>query len=131
MFSEITSTKTEGVVVSVRTAYVQDQSSRQLEHFVFAYKITIHNESDSTVQLLRRKWFIKDALGRVHTVAGEGVVGQKPILLPGESHEYMSGCDFRTPIGQMYGHYVMVRTDGTEFKVRIPKFTMIAPFVLN
>jgi ApaG protein len=131
MFSDTTSTKTQGVVVTVRTAYLPEQSSRQLEHYVFAYKILIQNESDAPVQLLRRKWFIKDALGREHIVAGDGVVGQQPLLLPGESHEYISGCDFTTPIGQMHGFFYMAKADGAEIRVRIPKFTMVANFVLN
>ena len=131
MFSNNTSIRTEGVLVSVRTAYVTAQSNPRLDHYVFAYKILIRNESDTTVQLLRRQWFIKDATGKTQVVDGEGVVGQKPVLAPGESHEYMSGCDFGTPIGQMHGHYFMVRPDGTEFKVRIPKFTMVHPSILN
>jgi ApaG protein len=131
MFSDTTSTKTQGVLVSVRTAYLPDQSSRQLEHYVFAYKILITNESEAPVKLLRRKWFIKDALGREHIITGEGVVGQQPLLQPGQSHEYISGCDFTTPVGQMHGFFYMTRPDGTEFRVRIPKFTMVANFVLN
>lgn len=131
MFSNNTSIRTEGVLVSVRSAYVAAQSNPHLEHYVFAYKVLIRNESDTTVQLLRRQWFIRDAMGRVQQVDGEGVVGQKPVLAPGESHEYMSGCDFHTPIGQMHGFYFMVRPDGTEFKVRIPRFTMVYPTILN
>jgi ApaG protein len=131
MFSNTTSIRTDGVLVSVRTAYVDAQSSPQLGHYVFAYKILIRNESTQTVQLLCRQWFIKDAIGKTEVVNGEGVVGQKPVLAPGESHEYMSGSNFRTPIGQMYGYYIMARPDGTEFKVRIPKFTMVFPSLLN
>ncbi|HEX2900910.1 MAG TPA: Co2+/Mg2+ efflux protein ApaG, partial [Bacteroidia bacterium] len=102
------------------------------DHFVFAYRIIITNESAHTVQLLRRQWLITDALGRKRKVEGDGVVGLQPILAPGQTHEYVSGCDFKTPIGQMKGHYVMVRRDNhQEFKVRIPKFTMATHVALN
>lgn len=131
MFSSATSIRTEGVLVSVRTAYVAAQSSPELDHYVFAYKILIRNESDATVQLMRRQWHIKDALGGVEVINGDGVVGQQPVLKPGDSHEYMSGCDFRTPVGAMQGYYFMVKPDGTEFRVRIPKFTMVYPVLLN
>jgi ApaG protein len=132
MFSDINSTKTEGVLVSVSTAYVIEQSSPHLDHFMFAYQITILNESSDTVQLLRRRWLIKDGYGVVRVVEGEGVIGRQPILKPGEEHEYISGCEFTTPIGKMSGHYTMVRhSDGTEFDVRIPDFVMVAPFTLN
>ncbi|MEM7035800.1 MAG: Co2+/Mg2+ efflux protein ApaG [Bacteroidota bacterium] len=128
----MSSTKTEGVLVSVRSAYVKEQSSPHLEHFVFAYKVRIVNESAHTVQLIGRKWLISDATGRKRMVTGEGVIGQQPILAPGESHEYISGCDFPTPIGQMHGFYFMERqVDGAELKVRIPRFTMVVPYLLN
>lgn len=131
MFSSSSSIRTEGVLVSVRTAYVAAQSSPEHEHFVFAYKILIRNESEETVQLIRRQWVIKDAFGGTEVVKGDGVVGQQPILGPGESHEYMSGCNFRTPIGVMHGYYYMLKPDGTEFRVRIPKFTMVFPVLMN
>lgn len=132
MFSEITSTVTEGVRVSVRTAYVKEQSSPHLDHFVFAYKVQIVNESPYRVQLLRRKWIITDGIGRKRSVSGEGVIGKQPVLEPGESHEYISGCDFQTPIGQMRGYYYMERAmDDEEIKVKIPRFTMVVPYLLN
>ncbi|MEM0996324.1 MAG: Co2+/Mg2+ efflux protein ApaG [Bacteroidota bacterium] len=132
MFSDIQSIKTDGVLVSVRTTYVVEQSSPHLDNYVFAYKIQIVNESSATVQLLRRRWVITDALGDKRVVEGDGVIGQQPTLAPGESHEYISGCDFSTPIGQMEGHYTMQRLlDDSEFEVRIPRFSMVAPFLLN
>jgi ApaG protein len=132
MFSEVISSRTEDVIVSVQSAYVPAQSSPGQDHFVFAYRIIITNESAHTVQLLRRQWLITDALGRKRKVEGDGVVGLQPILAPGQTHEYVSGCDFKTPIGQMKGHYVMVRRDNhQEFKVRIPKFTMATHVALN
>lgn len=132
MFSEVVSSRTADVVVSVQTVYVPDQSNPGLDQYMFAYRITITNESNTTVQLLRRQWLITDACGQKRTIEGDGVVGLQPILMPGQSHEYMSGCDFRTAIGQMRGHYVMLRRDTREeFKVRIPKFVMAYPPALN
>lgn len=132
MFSEVVSSRTMDVVVKVQTAYVQDQSSPELGHFMFAYRVMILNESEHPVQLLRRQWIITDALGQNRVVEGEGVVGQQPVIMPGAYHEYVSGCDFHTPMGQMKGYYFMERlTDGASLKVRIPTFVMAAPFVLN
>lgn len=132
MFSEIVSSRTEDVIVSVQTTYVPGQSSPHQEHYMFAYRIRITNDSSETVQLLRRQWLITDAYGTKRRVEGDGVVGQQPILAPGQSHEYVSGCDFRTPIGQMRGYYVMARLDNhAEFKVRIPTFVMVYPLALN
>lgn len=131
MFSEPSSKITEGVRVAVRTAWLEERSSFANGHFVFAYKVQIYNESPQQVQLLRRKWIITDAVGRVRVVSGDGVIGEQPVLLPGESHEYISGCDFQTPIGHMTGYYYMVRPDGSSLRVRIPDFTMSVPHLLN
>ena len=132
MFSEQVSTRTEDVVVSVQTAYIPAQSSPVTDIYMFAYRIRITNESAHTVQLLRRQWLISDAYGRKRRVEGDGVVGLQPVLAPGESHEYLSGCDFQSPIGQMRGYYFMQRkSDGQEFKVRIPTFSMCTPATLN
>ncbi|RZK16118.1 MAG: Co2+/Mg2+ efflux protein ApaG, partial [Hymenobacter sp.] len=86
-------TTTQGVTVTVTTNYLPDYSSPAQEHFVFAYRIDIRNNSEHTVKLLRRHWFISDANGTVREVEGEGVVGRQPVLEPGESHQYMSGCN--------------------------------------
>ncbi|MBK9448053.1 MAG: Co2+/Mg2+ efflux protein ApaG [Bacteroidetes bacterium] len=132
MFSEVVSIRTEDVIVSVQSAYLPEQSNPAMDHFMFAYRIRITNESSFTVQLLRREWFITDAVGRKRKVEGDGVIGLQPILAPGQTHEYVSGCDFKTPLGQMRGFYGMVRRDNhAEFKVRIPKFTMATPVALN
>lgn len=132
MFSEVVSSRTMDVVVSVQTAYAVEQSNPEMNHFMFAYRVTITNESDYPVQLLRRQWHITDAHGHKRRVDGEGVIGQQPIIMPGQSHEYVSGCDFKTPLGQMKGYYFMVRlTDNAQLKVRIPTFVMASPFVLN
>jgi ApaG protein len=128
MFSEFVNCRTADVIVSVQTAYLPTQSTPEANHFMFAYRVRITNASTSTVQLRRRKWLIVDAYGRRRRVEGDGVVGQQPVLAPGESYEYISGCDFPTPIGQMKGSYYMVQKgDTAEFKVRIPTFTMATP----
>ncbi|WP_337041213.1 Co2+/Mg2+ efflux protein ApaG [Emticicia sp. 17c] len=123
---------TEGVKVSVLTEYQPEYSSPYQLHFVFSYRIRIENHSDNTVQLQRRKWIIFDSNATVREIEGEGVVGLTPILEPGESHEYISGCSLKSSIGKMVGSYVMERlVDGKKFKVKIPEFSLIAPFRLN
>ena len=128
MVSEVT----QGVKVSVETAYQPEYSSPGQMHYVFTYRIMIENNSQHTVQLLRRHWYIHDANTLVREVEGEGVVGQQPVLESGESHQYVSGCNLKSGIGKMYGTYLMERViDGKKFQVKIPEFTMVAPFKLN
>lgn len=123
---------TEGVKVSVLTEYQPEYSSPYQSHFVFSYRIRIENHSDNTVQLQRRKWLIFDSNATVREIEGEGVVGLTPVLEPGESHEYISGCSLKSSIGKMSGSYVMERlADGKKFRVMIPEFSLIAPFRLN
>ncbi|MFC5270433.1 Co2+/Mg2+ efflux protein ApaG [Adhaeribacter terreus] len=123
---------TQGVQVTVTTNYLPDYSSPGQQHYVFAYKINIQNNSEFTVKLLRRYWQIFDSNGTVREVEGEGVVGQQPTLEPGESHQYVSGCNLKTGIGKMTGFYTMERlVDGREFKVEIPEFVLIVPYKLN
>lgn len=123
---------TEGIKVSVVTEYQPDYSSPAQMHFVFTYRITIENESEYTIKLLRRHWFIHDANSTVREVEGQGVVGQQPILEPGQTHQYVSGCNLKSGVGKMYGTYLMERVvDGKQFKVAIPEFTMVAPFRMN
>ena len=123
---------TQGVTVSVTTSYLPDYSSPAQDHFVFAYRITIRNDSAQTVRLRRRHWHIYDANGTVREVEGEGVVGQQPILEPGEQHQYVSGCNLKTGLGKMSGTYLMERiADGREFAVQIPEFTLVVPYRLN
>ena len=123
---------TQGVQVTVTTNYLPDYSSPGQQHFVFAYKINIQNNSEFTVKLLRRYWQIFDSNGTTREVEGEGVVGQQPVLEPGESHQYVSGCNLKTGIGKMVGNYTMERlVDGREFKVEIPEFVLIVPYKLN
>jgi ApaG protein len=116
----------------VLTEFQPEYSSPAQAHYVFTYKISIENCSEYTVQLLRRHWFIYDANGSLREVEGEGVVGQQPVLEPGETHEYISGCNLKTGIGKMKGTYLMERVvDAKQFRVRIPEFTMIVPYRLN
>ena len=123
---------TQGVQVSVSTAYQEDYSNPLQFHYVYTYKIRIENKSDATVQLLSRHWFIVDANCDVREVEGQGVVGLQPILEPGESHEYVSGCNLKTEIGKMFGTYTMERVyDGKRFEVVIPEFVLITPYKLN
>lgn len=123
---------TQGVQVTVTNNYLPDYSSPGQQHFVFAYKIAIQNNSEYTVKLLRRYWQIFDSNGTVREVEGEGVVGQQPILEPGEAHNYVSGCNLKTGIGKMVGKYTMERlVDGRQFEVEIPEFVLIVPYKLN
>ncbi|MDO7876979.1 Co2+/Mg2+ efflux protein ApaG [Hymenobacter sp. ASUV-10] len=125
-------TTTQGVTVSVTTNYLPDYSSPAQEHFVFAYKIDIRNDSPHTVKLLRRHWYIHDAGGEVREVEGEGVVGRQPVLEPGESHHYVSGCNLKSGMGKMHGTYLMERLgNGQHFQVDIPEFTLMVPYRLN
>jgi ApaG protein len=123
---------TEGVKVSVETMFQPEYSNPANNHFMFAYKITIENQTDYTVQLLRRHWFIFDSNSTHREVEGEGVVGQQPVIEPGESHEYVSGCNLNTEIGSMKGSYEMKRmADGSHFEVNVPEFILVSPYRLN
>lgn len=123
---------TEGVKVSVVTEYQPEYSNPKQMHFVFTYKITIENCGENTIQLLRRHWYIHDLNMQVREVEGEGVVGQQPILEPGQAHQYVSGCNLRSGIGKMRGTYLMEKVlDGNRFKVNIPEFSMVVPYKMN
>lgn len=123
---------TEGVQVSVETNYQPEYSSPTQLHYVFTYRITIENHSNYTIKLHRRHWFIHDANNTIREVEGEGVVGQQPILEPGQAHQYVSGCNLRSGLGKMHGTYLMEKVvDGSQFEVMIPEFTMIVPYLLN
>ncbi|MFM7854247.1 MAG: Co2+/Mg2+ efflux protein ApaG [Flammeovirgaceae bacterium] len=123
---------TQGVKVIVETEYQPSYSSPSQYHYVFTYKVTIINNSDYAIQLLRRHWFIHDAGYTVREVEGEGVVGLQPILEPGESHQYVSGCNLKSGLGKMLGTYQMERiVDGSKFYVNIPELVMVAPIRLN
>ncbi len=123
---------TQGIKVSVETEYQPSYSSPSQYHYVFTYKITIENQSEFTIQLLRRHWEIFDAGFSSREVDGEGVVGQQPVLEPNQTHNYISGCNLKSGIGKMVGTYLMERiVDGTRFEVTVPEFHMITPLRLN
>jgi ApaG protein len=123
---------TSGIRVSVKTAYRQDLSDSSRTQFLFSYQITISNESDYTVQLLRRSWLITDADGSKREVEGEGVVGEQPILPPGQAFTYESACNLMSEIGKMSGTYLMERkADNGLFRIKIPEFHMTVPHKLN
>jgi ApaG protein len=123
---------TQGIKISVDTSYEEGYSDSANEHFMFAYRIEIQNLSDSSIRLMRRKWLIFDSNGTQREVDGEGVVGEQPIINPGQSYQYVSGCNLKTEIGSMKGHYQMLRLDNeTLFDVDIPEFQLIAPYKLN
>jgi ApaG protein len=119
---------TRGIRVSVRSFYLADQSRPEEGTYVWAYRIRIENRGRETVQLLRRTWLITDARGRTQRVHGEGVVGEQPVLEPGEAFEYTSGTPLETPSGFMTGTYHLVATgSGEAFDVAIPAFSLDSP----
>jgi len=116
----------------VRTSFEGTYFKNYKIHFAFSYEITIENHSKDLVQLISRHWEIKDALNDVEVVDGEGVVGQKPIIKPGESHTYSSGSLLTSPFGTMQGFFNMINfTNARKFKVYIPVFKLCTPFALN
>ncbi len=119
---------TRGIRVSVRPFYLEDQSEPETHHYVWAYRVKIENRSSEIVQLLRRTWQITDAHGRVQHLHGAGVVGEQPVLEPGEAFEYTSGTPLETPSGFMTGAYHMViAASGERFDVAIPAFSLDSP----
>lgn len=123
---------TQGVKVTVETEYMPEYSSPAQCHFVFTYQITIENVSNHTIWLVSRHWTIMDATYPKREVNGEGVVGKQPVLEPGEVHQYVSGCNLKSGMGNMSGHYTMEKVgDGKIFHVDVPVFSMIVPFKLN
>ena len=119
------------VSVSATVKYLPDQSDEKTGRYVFAYTISIRNTGSATAQLIGRHWIITDSQGLVQEVRGLGVVGNQPVLRPGESHEYTSGTAIATPVGTMKGSYQMVADDGTRFEAAIPEFTLSVPRVLH
>ena len=119
------------ITVAVKTAYLPEQSDPARSTYVFAYTITITNTGEVTAQLISRHWIITDADRQVQEVKGLGVVGQQPLLQPGESFEYTSGTSLATAVGTMRGTYQMVAGDGKAFDAEIPQFTLSMPRVLH
>ena len=119
------------VQVETAVAYLPDQSDEKGERYVFAYTITISNTGTVTAQLISRHWIIADAASQVQEVRGLGVVGEQPLLRPGESFEYTSGTSLATPVGTMHGSYQMVAEDGTRFEAPVAEFILSVPRVLH
>ena len=123
---------TNGITVSVHTEYQPGYSSPSQYHYVFTYRIKIRNNSEHTIKVMKRFWEIHDATYNKRDINGEGVVGKQPVIEPGQSHEYISGCTLKSGYGKMYGYYLVERLiDGGELKINIPEFVMVAPFKLN
>lgn len=122
----------EGITISVETYYQPEYSNPVNGEFMFAYRITIENNNAFPVKLLNRHWHIYDSNGSLREVEGEGVVGVQPQINPGESYQYVSGCNLRSEIGKMHGTYGMENINNKKsFDVIIPSFDMCAPFKLN
>ena len=119
------------IQVEVETLYVEEQSLPEQDHYVFAYTITIYNDGNIPARLLNRHWIITDANEKVQEVKGEGVVGDRPYLKPGEHYRYTSGTMLETPVGTMRGSYQMIADDGVEFDADIPSFTLSMPRTLH
>ncbi|MCH7693694.1 MAG: Co2+/Mg2+ efflux protein ApaG [Proteobacteria bacterium] len=119
---------TRSITVTVEPFYLDEQSSPEENHFVWAYHVRIQNHGEQTVQLLTRFWRITDSLGNVQEVRGDGVVGEQPILNPGDSFEYTSGTPLPTPSGIMVGAYQMLAQSGERFDVDVPAFSLDSPY---
>jgi len=122
---------TRGVTVRVSVSYLPEQSEPQRGRWFWAYHIRLENDCPGAVQLLTRHWIITDGRGARHSVEGEGVVGEQPLIEPGASFDYVSGCPLATPTGAMQGSYRMVDDTGAVFDVAIPNFSLSAPAVTS
>jgi len=123
MYSEIT----RDIIVTVQPSFLDDQSVPSENHFVWAYHVHIENRGFETVRLVSRHWRITDAMGRLQEVQGAGVVGEQPVLHPGDSYEYTSGTPLTTPSGIMVGSYQMETSTGERFDIAIPAFSLDSP----
>lgn len=119
--------ETRGFIVRVVVNFLSEQSEPEKQRWFWAYHIRIENVGDMAAQLLTRHWDICDARGARHVVDGEGVVGDQPVIKPGGSYDYVSGCPLTTPSGWMQGSYHMLGEDGSRFDISIPKFALAAP----
>jgi len=120
---------TRNIKIVVEPAFLEDQSEPEENRFLWAYRVTIENKSDLTVQLLSRYWRITDDRGRTREVRGEGVIGEQPVIAPGSAFEYTSGAPLETPSGFMTGTYHMRAASGESFEVGIPMFALDSPYV--
>jgi len=127
----VSDTTTNGIRVQVSSQFLPDRSSHKEQQYVFAYHITITNVGTDTAQLISRHWIITNADGETEDVQGPGVVGEQPLLKPGEHFAYTSFCPLKTNVGTMHGSYTMVTPDGEAFQVKIAPFTLAVPYALN
>ena len=119
---------TNDIFVTVKPVYLEEQSAPEEDHYVWAYWVKIENQGSDTVQLRNRYWRITDSQGQVQEVRGAGVVGEQPVLKPGETFEYTSGTPLATPSGIMFGSYEMETKTGERFNIQIPAFSLDSPY---
>ncbi|MEE8585061.1 MAG: Co2+/Mg2+ efflux protein ApaG [Acidobacteriota bacterium] len=124
-------TTTRGIRIEVESSYLPERSSPADSLYFFSYTVRISNTGSKTAQLISREWIITDLEDRVERVQGPGVVGEQPVLNPGESFQYTSFCPLKTPFGSMEGSYQMVTSNGEEFDARIAPFTLAQPHAIN
>ena len=122
---------TRDITVRVSVSFLPEQSEPGKGRWFWAYHVRVENGGGQAVQLVSREWIISDGRGARNEVRGEGVVGEQPVLEPGGSFDYVSGCPLTTPTGAMEGRYFMVAADGSSFPVNIPRFPLIAPAVMS
>lgn len=125
-------TRTRGIRIQVRPRHLPEQSEPARNHWLFAYHVTVTNEGPDPVQLMSRHWVITNGEGKVEDVRGPGVVGQQPVLKPGEEFQYTSGCPLDTPVGAMHGEFTLVNiASGENFEAKIDPFRLAVPSALN
>jgi len=124
-------TDLNNIRVDVETRYIEDQSNPEQNYYVFAYTITIRNKGTQSAQLLTRHWVITDSNQKIQEVRGDGVVGEQPLLKPGEQFVYTSGTRLETEIGTMKGSYQMLADDGSQFDAAVDEFVLSTPRVLH
>ena len=122
---------TQGIRVKVQSQYVPERSSPEANQWFYAYTVQISNEGPEVVKLVSRHWIITDADGQIQEVRGEGVVGEQPVLAPGESFQYTSACPLNTSFGTMHGSYQMVKQNGGDFEAEIAPFSLTQPYTIH
>ena len=122
---------THNIKVTVIPTYLTEQSEPAEQHFVWAYTIKLENLSDVTVQIMSRYWHITDATGSIQEVRGPGVIGEQPVIEPGDTYQYSSGAALKTPSGVMVGTYELSTPDGASFLIDIPLFSLDSPMALE
>lgn len=127
----MTDPNTYRIEVHALPQFIPDQSDPQENRYVFAYTMTISNIGQAAAQLISRHWIITDARNQVQEVRGLGVIGEQPLLKPGQKYQYTSGCVLNTPVGTMKGNYQMVAEDGAQFQAEIPEFVLALPGALH